>query len=296
MEVVRSEIISYCYGVSNTLNLADECLKMAKEKGCPCYSIGSLIHNMDVIEKYRQLGMEPVHSPEGLKPGVALVRAHGISDAMKRDFEKAGFIIVDSTCPTVQKGARRLRDAVKGGRKAIIIGVKNHAETNGLLGVEVEEGKTVGATLVCDYTQAKSLIQNRELSSREKVFVVTQTTFPEKEYMAIRKLFSSYFQDIVFGNRPCPSCEGRKLAALKVLDVCEAAVVVGGSKSENTKDLARRLYELKKPVFLIENASSIDDELIAKLSSFEKIALCSGSSTPLWVIDEVAGILKRITK
>ena len=50
MKVVRSKVIGYCFGVSNTIEKATECISMAREENLPCYSIGSLIHNKDVVE------------------------------------------------------------------------------------------------------------------------------------------------------------------------------------------------------------------------------------------------------
>ena len=49
MKVVRGEVLGFCFGVSNTVNMALECLRIAERKGLPCYSIGDLIHNKDVV-------------------------------------------------------------------------------------------------------------------------------------------------------------------------------------------------------------------------------------------------------
>lgn len=49
MIVKKSSIIGYCYGVSNTVCLAEEAVQLAKEKGLPCYSLGKLIHNLSLI-------------------------------------------------------------------------------------------------------------------------------------------------------------------------------------------------------------------------------------------------------
>jgi 4-hydroxy-3-methylbut-2-enyl diphosphate reductase len=108
MKVVRSKVIGYCFGVSNTINKAEECIQRSKDEKLPCYSIGQLIHNKDVVEHFMSEGMVNSESPDGLEPGIALVRAHGIPESLRRRYENAGFRIVDSTCPIVAKGAEKI--------------------------------------------------------------------------------------------------------------------------------------------------------------------------------------------
>ena len=57
MKVVRSKVIGYCFGVSNTINKAEECIQRSREENLPCYSIGQLIHNKDVVEHFTSQGM-----------------------------------------------------------------------------------------------------------------------------------------------------------------------------------------------------------------------------------------------
>ncbi|MBO6001691.1 MAG: hypothetical protein J6P81_07920 [Spirochaetales bacterium] len=149
MKVIRSKVIGYCFGVSNTIEKAHQCIELSKTMRKPCYSIGSIIHNKDVVKRFQDLGMVTTAKAEGFEPGVALIRAHGIPDSLRRSYLDAGFTLVDSTCPIVAKGAVTLRNAASKGIRTIIIGVKGHAETQGLLGVETQPGKIVDSVLLC---------------------------------------------------------------------------------------------------------------------------------------------------
>ncbi|MBR2282557.1 MAG: 4-hydroxy-3-methylbut-2-enyl diphosphate reductase [Spirochaetales bacterium] len=294
MKVIRSKVIGFCFGVSNTVAKADECIALARESGLPCYSIGELIHNKDMVRHYNELGMVCVKGSEGIEPGVALVRAHGIPDRDRRGYEKRGFRIVDSTCPIVAKGAQTIRKAAQKGIKTMIVGVKGHAETIGLQGVEASEGKVVDSIMVYGLEDAERLVQEGSPAADEPIVVVVQTTFPVNVFERIKKVLKGHFTAIRFSNSPCGATQIRKKAALELARQTDAVVVVGGRNSENTKGLARTVEDTGKPVYCIENASDLDKGLCSELSTYRCVGICSGSSTPTNIIREVEEVLERL--
>ncbi len=294
MKVVRSKVIGFCFGVSNTIAKADECVALAKESGMPCYSIGDLIHNKDMVKHYNDLGMTTVKSSEGVKPGIALVRAHGVPDKVKREYLEKGFQVIDSTCPIVEKGAQTIRKAAQKGVKTVIIGVKGHAETIGLQGVETSPDNVVDSIMVYGLDDAENLIGSGILDADEEIVVVVQTTFPSNVFEAIKTVLKEHFTKIRFSNSPCGATLTRKKAAIELADQTDAVVVVGGRNSENTKGLARVIVETGKPVYCIENAADLDEKLRNELSGYSCVGLCSGSSTPTNIIRGVEEILERL--
>lgn len=293
MKVIRSKVIGYCFGVSNTIEKAELCIDKAKEAGLPCYSIGQIIHNKDVVKNFTNRGMQVTEWSRGFEPGVALIRAHGIPDSLRRSYQEAGFILIDSTCPIVAKGASALRKAALNGKKTVIIGVKGHAETIGLQGVETSEGPVV-SRLICSMEDAQDFVAGGEYSENDEIVVVVQTTFPEKEFNSIRRYLKTYFRNIRFSTTPCGATSSRIRAAKELSEQCDALFVIGGRNSENTKDLARALDETGKPVFCIENEHDLDDDLLEKIAGFSAIGICSGSSTPTSVIRAVEDILEKL--
>ena len=294
MTVVRSKVIGYCFGVSNTINKAEECIQRSREENLPCYSIGQLIHNKDVVERFTSQGMRNSESPDGLEPGIARVRAHGIPEKLRHQYEKAGFTIVDSTCPIVAKGAETIRKAAQKGSETIIIGVKGHAETIGLLGVELPDGREIKSHLICSMEDAIKLCDDKVLSENADIVVVVQTTFAEKDFQAIRRYLKTIFSKIRFSNSPCGATEARGKAALELASQTDAVIVIGGKNSENTKGLARRVAETGKPVYSIENDKDLDEALLSKLSSYSSVGICSGSSTPTSTIRTIEEILEKL--
>ena len=294
MKVIRSKVIGYCFGVANTIEKAQQCIEISKAKKLPCYSIGSIIHNKDVVRRFQDLGMVTTTKAEGLVPGVALIRAHGIPDSLRRSYGEAGFTLVDSTCPIVAKGAVTLRNAASKGIRTIIIGVKGHAETEGLRGVETEDGRTVDSVLLCSTDDALALVRSKAIPEDEKIVVVVQTTFPDSEFQKIRDVLKDFYKDIRFSNAPCGATEKRQKAALSLASECDAVVVIGGKESENTRVLSDVVRQSGKPVFCIENADDIGFDMRKELSGFSVVGICSGSSTPTSAIRKVEEILEGI--
>jgi len=294
MKVVRSKVIGFCFGVSNTIDKANECVALSRKSGLPCYSIGALIHNKDVVKHYEDLGMKCIKGPEDVAPGIALVRAHGVPDRVKREYLNAGFNVIDSTCPIVAKGAVTIRKAAQRGIRTMIIGVKDHAETLGLQGVEVSEGTVVESIMIYRLEDAKALVESGTVSPDEEIVVVCQTTYPEHYFNLIRDCLSSYFKKIKFSNSPCGATLARKKAALELASQTDAVIVIGGKSSENTKGLAIVVKDTGKPVYCIENTDDLTEDFLKELSVYSSIGICSGSSTPTTIIRAVEEILERL--
>lgn len=294
MKVVRGEILGFCFGVSNTMNKALECLRISQEKGIPCYSIGELIHNRDLVEFFEDKGLSVIESPSDGPKGVALVRAHGLPDSCKRAFRECGFELLDSTCPTVLKGVNAIRDAAAKGKVIVVLGFADHAETLGLQGVEDCDGNVIATSLLSCVDDAVEFVESGGTDFSRPVFVVTQTTFPRDVYERIAAILKGRFKDIGFGNVPCPACRRRMDDAVATAAKCDAAVVVGGAGSANSRNLANEVGKTGRPVFFIENASSLEGDVACRMAQFESVALLSGSSTPMWVIEEVEKRLKEL--
>lgn len=294
MKVVRGNVLGFCFGVSNTVNMALECLRVAEHRNLPCYSIGELIHNKDVVDFFKEKGLGIIRDPDEAPVGVALIRAHGMSDSDKRAFAGAGFELFDSTCPTVLKGANAVRKAARQGRKIIVLGFKDHAETLGLQGIEDDENNIIETHLITSVDDAKGFVFSNTIGRDDPVFIVTQTTFPRNLYEEIASILKAHFKDIGFGNVPCPACKRRIDDAVSTALGCNAAVVVGGAGSANTRNLASEVERVGKPVFFVENAAGLDADTVEKIAQYSSVALLSGSSTPMWVIKEVEERLKEL--
>ena len=290
MEIVRSAILGYCYGVRETINKAMSCLETAARKGLPAYSIGNLIHNPDVIRTFEEKGLKVIKRPQDGERGVALIRAHGIPDKLRREFTDAGFELLDSTCQVILHTQDIIRRESEK-RLVAVIGVKDHAETRCLAGTLRADGREIESLTVSCEADLERMFG--EYGPQTPVCAVTQTTFPAQLYEQIKQRLCGYYSDIVFPNGLCRACIGRTAAAVDLLAGNGSAVVIGGRESENTVNLAKALGESGKVVVLIENRDDLDGKTMRTLFENQRVVVCSGTSTPDYVIDSVVGKLEQ---
>ena len=279
MDLIEASTMGFCNGVSYAVGKVERCLALAVRQGVQAYSYGDFIHNRQVMEQYEKQGLKVIESPEGNVPGYIVIRAHGISDSVRRSFEDAGFNIIDGTCPTVAKSQRLIREAGRDGFHVVVIGLTGHHETLALAGCEVSPGTLVPSTIV------EKVGDLERVPGGIPLFVMIQTTFPELESRLIYQAISSRFvgRKIVFGNRICPSSSARRESVNRLCDVCDAVVVVGSPMSANTQALVEIVRDRRIPVYLVETA----DELTEDMCRYDCVGLTAGASTATVVIENV---------
>lgn len=284
VDLIEASTMGFCNGVSYAINKVKQCLSFAGQKGLPAYSYGDFIHNRQVMEHYERQGIQVIESPEGHPPGYIVIRAHGIADAVRRNFEEAGFFLVDGTCPTVARSQRLIRKAGADGRHVVILGLPGHHETLALAGCELRSGSLVPSTVVSTVEDLETVPEGVPL------FVMIQTTFPEKESLLLHEAMVSRFagREIVFGNRICPSSSARREAVDKLCDVCQAVVVIGSRMSANTQALAEIVRSRGLPVWLVETENELTDDMCA----YDSIGITAGASTAATVIEDVEKSLR----
>jgi 4-hydroxy-3-methylbut-2-en-1-yl diphosphate reductase len=283
MEVIRSKSIGFCAGVSHVIKLADECFRIAEEKQLPVYSIGWFIHNQRVVDDFIRRGMKHIERPEDGEPGVALIRAHGIPDKLRNDFIQAGYILVEGTCRNVEYSQNFIR-AIASGAQIVVAGIQGHSEVIALSGLWDGLGQNIPVSVV------ESSVDVANLPSFDGEYILmTQTTLPGIQYKEICSAMRERFgAKVTIGNHLCPGALRRNKALLDLCAQVDAVVVVGGKNSANTMALATLVTEQGLPVWHVESA----DEITEDMKIFSRIGLTAGTSTPQVDIDAVYKALK----
>lgn len=296
MKVIRSALTGYCHGVSETIRKANTCLRLAEKKNLNCYSIGQLIHNNDVSAHYEKQGLKIVNNPEEAEPGVALIRAHGIPQSLRRSFLEKGFILEDATCVNIKKTQSMIMEANRSGRTVVLLAVRSHAESLCLQGTEdpSQPGKPIPVFLVSSEEDLKNLFDTVDQAC--PITLVVQTTFEQGRYEKLSNMIMEHYPDCEKGNSLCYACLKRKKAAEDLCGLCQAVVVVGGLNSENTKDLAKYIQRQGCMVYCVENVSDMDSDFEedVRKNRIETIGVCSGTSTPSEIIDAVCERLESL--
>ncbi len=291
MEVVLAEAMGFCHGVRRAVEMAET----AAREGKVVRTLGDLVHNPQVVERLRRLGIEVVNNLAEVDPGqVAMVTAHGAPPEVLEEAERRGLALLDATCPLVERVQRLAQEMAGAGYGVVICGDPEHVEVRGILGY-AGTGAVAGRTRA----ELQKNAQRRSLplpwQVHRRLAVLFQTTQREEVYRTfvsdLAREVMSRLRELRIFNTVCAAVARREPAARKLASEVEAVVVVGGRHSANTRHLAESCAALGIPTYLIERAEEIRPEWLAGL---RRVGVTAGTSTPDETVAEVVERLRLL--
>src|SRR3989449_10806543 len=125
----------FCYGVERAIDLAYAARKVFPAPK-PIYLLGEIIHNPEVNDQIRNMGIRTVSpKPTDEEIGrlssddVVIIPAFGTEVVTRKKLEQKGCIMVDTTCGDVMSVWKRVRQYSKESVTSIIHGKAKHEET-----------------------------------------------------------------------------------------------------------------------------------------------------------------------
>ena len=249
----------------------------------PIYTCGSLIHNAQVLGLLEEKGISILDQVPEQGQGTVLIRAHGVPPETKSDLKKAGFKVVDATCPRVIRVQTIIRKHARQGYASIIIGDKDHPEVIGLIGHAGQNGYVAG-----------SMEELEALPTFDKAIIVAQTTQNTRFFDVVKDWAASTHPDYKIFETICGSTERRQAEVKRLSSQVDAIIVVGGRNSGNTQRLAEIANESGKTTYHIETEKDLDSLDINALSTRGLIGITAGASTPNWIIKRVYRALESL--
>src|ERR1035438_4220000 len=126
--------VGFCYGPRRAIDLAYAARKVFP--GQPIYILGEIIHNPEVNDQIRAMGIKFLSGKEkdadieDLKKGdIVIIPAFGTEVSMRLQLEAKGCLFVDTTCGDVMSVWKRVRQYSKDKVTSIIHGKAWHEET-----------------------------------------------------------------------------------------------------------------------------------------------------------------------
>lgn len=282
--VVRARTAGFCMGVGLALRKLDA---VTREGRAPLFTLGPIIHNPQVLEKYAAMGVTQQNDPDAIPAGATVViRAHGVPRLIEDCLAERQIAIIDATCPKVKKAQLLIADQAAAGRRLLLFGEEDHPEVKGLVSYA-----SAGAHVFDSIEALESLLDN-ELDAGADYFLAAQTTQDRVEFEAIVALLRSRLDpDLPVFETICDATRQRQDEALSIAREVDAMVVVGGYTSGNT----RRLVDVAKgrgiPCQHVETADELDMDALADK---RRIGLTAGASTPKEIIDAVEERLRTL--
>ena len=283
MNISIAKSAGFCFGVSRAVELVESSAQAGKKT----VTLGPIIHNHHVVEKFRSMGVGVIRSPEEAQPGdTVIIRSHGVSRAVFEELQARGVEIVDATCPFVKRIHGLVSQAEEEGRLPIIIGTPTHPEVEGIAG-------WCRACKVFDSPESlEKWVLQEQIPPDLPVCMVSQTTSTETLWKKCGIFAKKQFTNLKLFDTICKATEDRQSEAASLSKECQAMVIVGDQKSSNTGRLAMICRECCDKVVLVDNASELDP---AFFSGVSRVGITAGASTPAWIIKEVNKTMSEIT-
>jgi 4-hydroxy-3-methylbut-2-enyl diphosphate reductase len=254
------------------------------EERVPVKTMGTLIHNPQVMESLRARGIGILDGrlPPDLRDTSVIIRAHGIPPGLEKEIRSRGGRVVDATCPKVKASQMKARSLAEKGYVIFLAGEARHGEIIGILGYAPD------CITVADPAEAE---QAAESLYRERPHAGTallgQTTISPGEYEAIGAAVRRFFPGLECINTICGATRDRQNALEELCGRTQALIVAGGRESANTRRLLMIAEKRGKPAWLAENAADLPGEIFR----YDTVGLSAGASTPDEVIDEIERVL-----
>ena len=154
----------------------------SKDEKLPCYSIGQLIHNKDVVKRLESMGVTMIGSLDEAGEGdTVIVRSHGEPKEFYDKAAERGIELIDTTCVFVKKIHDIVSKAHEDGIPVVLIGDREHQEvkaTNGWCGYS--------AHLIGNAAEAENEVN--DLKGSEPI-IVCQTTIKEELLREVLEVF-----------------------------------------------------------------------------------------------------------
>ena len=279
MNVLVATPIGMCSGVRRALTI---CTHIPNPTEVTI--LGELVHNRAVAGTLRSRGFHcqsEEHADRIPCTPTAMVTAHGISDARRRELARSGVELIDTTCPLVRTGATRRRLTFR--RRGSSWSSSENEPTLRLWVLSA----------ICRHLPWLSRPRKFKPGHIRGIGVICQTTADESQSLQIVDTIkrSNPQAEVRFINTICGATRDRQQAVRALLSDIQALVVVGSANSNNTRQLELVAAGRGLPTFRVECAEELP---VGQLRRFACVGLTAGASTPDTDIRAVWRALVRI--
>lgn len=282
MEVIIDDNSGFCFGVVRAIGEAESALERVGD----VYSLGDIVHNRVEVQRLEQLGLHTISHEDmpRLEGRTLLIRAHGEPPRTYRMAEELGITIIDATCPVVARLQRRLREAYdkmqEVGGSVVLLGKRGHAEVIGLTGQADDDVVVV---------ENEADLNNVDFT--RPIYFLSQTTQSIALFNQLAEEIKARAKGVTVNidDTICRRVAGREALLADFSRSVDVVIFVSGRKSSN----GRVLYEVCRGAnprsYNVEESSEID---WSWLEGAERVGICGATSTPRWLMEQVAEAIK----
>lgn len=300
LEVEIERHSGFCGGVIRAIGRAERFLE--EHPGETLYSLGDIVHNEAELRRLGGKGLVTINkedlgnisertdqSHHNSQGATLLIRAHGEPPETYSLAESLGLTVIDCTCPVVLRLQKSIREAYERlkpiGGQLIIFGKIGHAEVLGLLG-------QVGgdAVVIENMAMLLSKIEDGSILTDRPLEIFSQTTKSPVEYSLIcKELSGRATTQIKVHDTICLQVASRHEELAEFAARHDIIIFVSGASSSNGKVLFELCKARNPRTYHISEAAELS---AGWFSDGDKVGICGATSTPGWLLDQVAEAVK----
>lgn len=278
----------FCGGVIHAIETAEKLLRTESR----IFSLGDVVHNEAELSRLREEGLVTIdHEDLGqisdASAETLLIRAHGEPPETYAQIERAGFKVVDCTCPVVLNLQKKIRDTynekASGGGQVVIFGKRGHAEVLGLVGQVCND-----ASVVENWMQLESLIGSGAVDVSRDIDIFSQTTMGSAEYNSLCEQLRSHMKGGAVLTVHDTICRQVALRYSNLRDFARShdiIIFVAGRTSSNGKVLSDICRSVNIRTFNVGGAQDVRPQWFRP---DDHVGVCGATSTPKWLLEQVA--------
>ena len=280
-KVILAKPRGFCAGVEMAIETVERALE---RHGPPIYVFHEIVHNQHVVQGLIKRGVIFVQSIDEVPEHARLIfSAHGIGPAIwQQAKEKKVEIIIDATCPLVEKVHREVRKFAADHYWIILVGQKEHDEIVGTSGEAPERVR-----VVANVEEARSV----DIPDPDKVAVLSQTTLSVDDTREVIDVLKARFPRMITPAKEdiCYATQNRQDAVKQLAKEVDLVLVIGSRNSENSNQLCKVAKSQGAKAFLVDDYRSIDPKW---LEGVRRLGITSGASVPERLVQEAAEAFK----
>ncbi|HNS28920.1 MAG TPA: 4-hydroxy-3-methylbut-2-enyl diphosphate reductase [Tenuifilaceae bacterium] len=278
----------FCFGVVNAISQAES--ELAKNR--TLYCLGDIVHNSEEVRRLSERGLVTISHGDlkRLKGKKVLFRAHGEPPETYEEAVRQGITIIDASCPVVLRLQKKIKEGWERmqavGGQIVIYGKRGHAEVIGLV------GQIGGNAIVIE-----SLGEIEKIDFTKPIEIFAQTTMNADDYQIITDAIQNRLKQNSDGRFPhlkshksiCNQVSNRKTEIIKFAARHSLILFVSGKNSSNGRMLFEACQSVNPHSHFISSTAEIDP---AWFNGVESVGICGATSTPRWLMEEVADSIK----
>ncbi|MFT3753575.1 MAG: 4-hydroxy-3-methylbut-2-enyl diphosphate reductase [Paludibacter sp.] len=287
LNIEIDEKSGFCFGVVKAITKAEEELA----KGEVLYCLGDIVHNGQEVERLSKLGLITIDHEQfaQLHDAKVLLRAHGEPPSTYATAKKNNLTLIDASCPVVLKLQTRIKNAYESAptkdTQIVIYGHIGHAEVNGLVGQTNETAIVI---------ETEDDLHKVDLSKPVRLF--SQTTKSLDGFNQLVETIAKKTENALnfeHTDTICRQVANRMPNITTFAKQKDIIIFVSGKKSSNGQVLFEHCKQINPNTYLVSEASEVFD---LKIDFSKKIGICGATSTPRWLMEDVAQKLEELAK